>query len=232
MRAVAERYQPAIRIRGYPETFSRTPDRPLARPPLTLSEMTGPLRLERKLPVGARDLSRPNPDAPRAMGQLIWVSGHLLDEDGRPLRGAMIEIWHANAAGRYRHRMDERSPAPLDPNFVGSGRCVTGEDGRYAFLTVKPGAYAVPRSGLWWRPPHIHFSIFGDGFLSRLVTQMFFPGEPLNPLDRILNSIPDPKGRARMVSSLLPMKRVPRPDAVGYLHDLVVRGERATPRSR
>ena len=228
----AERFKPALRIPGYPETFTRTPHRPLARPPLTLSERTGPLHLERKLALGTSDLSRPNPDAPRAMGQLIWVTGRLLDEDGDPVCGAMIEVWHANAAGRYRHRMDANSPAPLDPNFAGSGRCVTDRKGRYAFLTVKPGAYAVPNSGHWWRPPHIHYSVFGDGFLSRLVTQMFFPGEPLNGLDRILNAVPDPRGRERMIGRIIPLRRLPRADVIGYEHDIVVRGTGATPMGR
>lgn len=176
------------------------------------------------------DLSRVDERAPRAMGQLIWVTGRLLDEDDMPVRSSVIEVWQANSAGRYAHQADSHNPAPHDPNFLGSGRCVTDQEGRYAFLTIKPGAYPVPNHATrWWRPPHIHFSILGESFMSRLVTQMYFPGEPLNAIDLLLNAVPDEKGRERLVAKPIPMMQMERTDAVGFEHDLVVRGYRATP---
>lgn len=224
-----ERSQPSMHVEGYKETFVRVPKQPLHRRPATLTEITGPLNLACKLEANLSDLSR-NKEGGRAIGQLILVTGRLLDEDGMPVRNSIIEVWHANSAGRYIHRMDAASPFPVDPNFFGSGRCVTDAAGRYTYLSVKPGAYPVPNHPeRWWRPPHIHLSIFGDGFMSRLVTQMFFPGEPLNEFDRILNAVPDPKGRERMISKSIPMMDLPRADVVGFNHDLVVRGHRATP---
>lgn len=224
-----DRTQPRMRVDGYKETLVRVPDNPPWRRPVTLSELTGPLNLAQKLAVDLDDLSI-SPAGNVAIGQRIYVTGRLLDEDGMPVRHSIIEVWHANAAGRYAHRMDDNSPFPLDPNFGGSGRCVTDAEGRYTYLSVKPGAYPVPEHPeRWWRPPHIHLSIFGEGFMSRLVTQMFFPGEPLNGQDRILNSVPDEKGRARMVCRTIPMMELPRADVLGYNHDIVVRGHRATP---
>ena len=225
-----EATQPAPLVLGYKETLTRNPGRPLIARPATLSEITGPTRLARKLPTGLSDLSRRSADAPRAMGQLILVRGRLLDEDGLPVRGSVIELWHANAAGRYLHPMDAQSPAPLDENFTGSGRMLTDHEGRYEFITIKPGAYPVPNHPQrWWRPPHIHISVFGEGFMSRLVTQMFFPGDPLNEIDLILNAVPDPRGRARMVASQVPMMAMPNAHMVGFEHDIVVRGQRSTP---
>ncbi len=221
--------QPRMTVAGYKETLLRVPRQPLYRRPVTLTEVTGPLNLAQKLDANLSDLSRTKDGTP-AMGQLIYITGRLLDEDAMPVRNSMIEVWHANAAGRYIHRMDANSPFPVDPNFLGSGRCVTDHAGRYAYLTIKPGAYPVPNHPQrWWRPPHIHLSVFGEGFMSRLVTQMFFPGEPLNPLDLILNSVADEKGRDRMVSKSIQMLDLPRADVVGFSHDIVVRGYRATP---
>lgn len=227
---LAEAAQPAQRLAGYKETFLRTPLRAPHTRPATLTEITGPLQLARKLANGACDLSRLAPGAPQALGQLIWVTGRVLDEDGAPVRASVIEVWQANSAGRYIHKMDAGSPFPLDPNFTGSGRCLTDHEGRYAFLSVKPGAYPVPNHPTrWWRPPHIHLSLFGPGFMSRLVTQMFFPDDPLNAQDLILHSVPDPRGRERLVSRSLPMMELPRADVLGYRHDIVLRGHRATP---
>ena len=225
-----ESSQPVMRVAQYKESLLRSPSRPLYRRPATLTEITGPFKLERKLQTGMNDLSRIGEAAPRAMGQLIWVTGRLLDEDGMPVRGSVLEVWQANAAGRYAHKADGRNPAPHDPNFLGAGRCLTDHEGRYAFLSVKPGAYPVPNHpARWWRPPHIHFSIFGEGFMSRLVTQMYFPGEPLNAIDLLLNAVPDEKGRERLVAKWIPMMQLERADVVGFEHDLVVRGHRATP---
>jgi protocatechuate 3,4-dioxygenase beta subunit len=222
--------QPATLVPGYKETLTRNPRRPLIARPATLSEITGPTRLARKLPSGIRDLSRKSPQGPRAMGQLILVRGRLLDEDGCAVRDSVVELWHANAAGRYQHPMDAQSAAPLDEHFLGSGRVLTDAQGRYEFITVKPGAYPVPEHAQrWWRPPHIHISVFGTGFMSRLVTQMFFPGDPLNQSDLILGAVPDAKGRARMVAQQIAMMDMAMPNVVGYQHDIVVRGERRTP---
>ena len=225
-----DRFQSSERIDGYHETTTRTPLQPRYRRPLTLSEITGPMHLAAKLTLGTNDLSRAHEAAPRAVGQLIMVTGRLLDEDARPIRGSVIELWQANAGGRYVHKADYRNPAPIDPAFIGSGRTLTDGDGRYAFMTIKPGGYPVPEHpGRWWRPPHIHLSVFGDGFLSRLVTQFFFPGDPLNEHDLILNAIPDPRGRERMIAKAIPMLAMPILNVIGFQHDVVVRGRRQTP---
>ena len=225
-----EATQPAMTIAGYRETATRVPQHPLFQRPLTLTEITGPLRLAGKLKPGDNNLAHPYPTQPRAMGQLIRVFGRLLDEDGQAVRGSVIELWHANAAGRYIHPLDANNPAPIDPNFLGSGRVAADADGRYEFLTIKPAAYPYPNHPThWWRPPHIHMSIFGDGFMSRLVTQMFFPGDPFNEIDLILNAVPDPRGRARLIARQVPMAEMPLPNTVGYQHDIVLRGYRQTP---
>ncbi len=222
--------QPAMTIEHYAETFVRVPKTPLFRRPVTLTEITGPTRLTQKLKPGNNDLSRPAPDKPRAMGQLIRVAGKVQDGDGQPVRGTVIELWHCNSAGRYIHPMDASNPNPIDPNFVGSGRIATDAAGRYEFLTIKPAAYPYPNHPTrWWRPPHIHMSIFGDGFMSRLVTQMFFPGDPFNDIDLILQSVPDSKGRARLIARQMPMDDMPIQNVVGFEHDIVLRGHRQTP---
>jgi protocatechuate 3,4-dioxygenase, beta subunit len=151
----------------------------------------------------------------------------LLDEDARPVPGALIEVWQANAAGRYRHHRDDH-PAPLDPNFTGAGRAVTDPDGNYRFTTIKPGAYPWRNHDNAWRPAHIHFSIFGQDFRTRLVTQMYFPGDPLFAYDPMLLSIHDEAARARLVSRF--DLSLTRPEwALGYAFDIVVRGRHATP---
>ena len=200
-----------------------------------MSEVTGPLNLGAKLVVdkttiAAHDFSRRAADAPRAMGQLILIAGRVLDEDGRAVRGTIVELWHANSAGRYVHPADAESPAPIDENFIGSGRVETDDDGRFDILTIKPGAYPVPNHPhRWWRPPHIHFSVFGHSFASRLVTQMYFPGEPLNEQDLIHNAVPDPRGRARTIAKSIAMAELPMLNVVGFGHDIVIRGPRQTP---
>ena len=226
--------QPAMVIPGYRETYVRVPRMPLFKRPLTLTELTGPTRIAQKLKPGASpgdgNLAHPYPDRPRALGQLIQVSGRLLDEDGKPVRQSVIEIWHCNASGRYIHPMDANSPNPIDDNFLGSGRVLSDDNGRYEFLTVKPAAYPYPNHPeRWWRPAHIHLSVFGESFMSRLVTQMFFPGDPFNDIDLILNSIPDPKGRARMIARQVPMADMPVPNIIGFEHNIVLRGSAQTP---
>jgi protocatechuate 3,4-dioxygenase beta subunit len=164
-------------------------------------------------------------DAPPA-GQRIIIVGRVLDEDDRPLPNTLIEIWQANAAGRYAHSSD-RWDAPLDPNFTGGGRALTDSEGRYTFTTVRPGAYPWRNHHNAWRPAHIHFSLFGQAFLNRLVTQMYFPGDPLLPLDPIFNSVPE-RARDRMISSF--DMSLTQPDwALGYRFDLILRGADQTP---
>jgi protocatechuate 3,4-dioxygenase beta subunit len=218
--------QPRVPIEGYPNTVRRNPSQPLLRRPLTRTELTGPADLSPRLKPGDSDLARLGPGR-IALGQLIHVGGRVLDEEGRPVRGAIVELWQANAAGRYFNPLDERD-APLDPNFVGNGRTRTDQDGCYAFFTIKPGAYPVPNSGRWWRPPHIHVSLLGPSSLSRLVTQMYFPGDPLNEHDRLLNSVADADARERLVARQVPTSAVPG-DWLAFTHDLVLRGRRATP---
>jgi len=171
------------------------------------------------------DLTRQHASAP--LGERIIVEGRVLDENGRPVPRTLVEIWQANACGRYAHEVD-RHDAPLDPNFTGTGRAITDEEGRYRFVTIKPGHYPWGNHYNAWRPAHIHFSVLGPGFLTRLVTQMYFPGDPLFPLDPIFNSVRDPAVRERMVSSFDIGLTVPD-WALGFRWDIVLRGREATP---
>lgn len=161
------------------------------------------------------------------IGERIIVEGRLLDEDERPVSNALIEIWQANAAGRYVHR-EELHPAPLDPNFLGAGRCISGEDGSYRFVTIKPGSYPWGNHRNAWRPAHIHFSIFGAGLAQRLVTQMYFPGDPTLPYDPIFNATPDAEIRNRLISRFSMEDTVPE-WAHCYKFDIVLAGAFATP---
>jgi protocatechuate 3,4-dioxygenase beta subunit len=162
-----------------------------------------------------------------ALGERIIVAGRVLDEDGRAVPGSLIEIWQANACGRYHHDVDQHD-APLDPHFIGRGRVITDEAGRYRFITIKPAAYPWRNHPNAWRPAHIHFSLFGPAFATRLVTQMYFEGDPLLPLDPILAGIPDPAARQRLVSILDITASVPE-WALAYRFDIVLRGRAATP---
>lgn len=206
-------------VAGYAQTASRWPGQPLARRAPGAAELSGPARLERRLPLGRSDLAGRAPR--RAIGQLIEIRARVADEDGTPLAGAMVEIWHCNAAGKYIHPNDAND-APEDPNFYGAARLLTGESGAITLRTVKPGAYPVPDSGGWWRPPHVHFSVWGRVWLSRLVTQMFFPGEPLNEHDAILNAVRDPAARSRCIARLVPKDHI-----LVYEYQMVVRGRNA-----
>jgi protocatechuate 3,4-dioxygenase beta subunit len=167
------------------------------------------------------------PDGPRAIGQYIEVTGRVVDEDGAPLAGSMIEIWQANSAGKYVHEAD-RHEAPVDPNFMGLGRFVTDSEGRYKFRSVKPGAYPVTESAWWWRPPHIHFSIFGPSWMNRFITQIFFPGEPLNEIDLLLNAVQDPEARDRLIFETAPTV-VGAVNFLTFRRDFVLRGKHRTP---
>jgi protocatechuate 3,4-dioxygenase beta subunit len=217
---------PRLDDEGYGSTRLRHPQQPLVYLPHTVTEITGPqLGPERVAGELDHDLTRQHEGEP--LGERIVVGGRILDGDGRPIRGTLVEIWQANAAGRYLHKGDQH-PAPLDPNFTGAGRCVTDDDGRYEFITIKPGAYPWGNHHNAWRPQHIHFSLLGQAFAQRLVTQMYFPGDPLFEYDPIYNSVRDPAGRARMVSRL-DIERT-RPDwALAYEFDVVLRGREQTP---
>jgi protocatechuate 3,4-dioxygenase beta subunit len=155
------------------------------------------------------------------LGERIVVSGRVVDEDGRPVRGALLEIWQANAAGRYAHEVDQH-PAPLDPSFTGAGRTLTDDEGRYRFVTIKPGAYPWKNHPNAWRPAHIHLSLFGRAFAQRLVTQMYFPGDPLFAYDPIFQSVRDPAARERLISAFDLATTVPE-WALGYRFDIVLR---------
>lgn len=160
------------------------------------------------------------------LGERIIVQGRLLDDEGRPVRNQLVEIWQANSAGRYRHQQDQH-PAPLDPHFTGAGRCITDDDGGYRFVTIKPGAYPWGNHRNAWRPAHIHFSVFGPAFTQRLVTQMYFPGDPLFPLDPIFNSIVDHDARERLIASF-DQEITTHEWALGYRWDIVLGGRHAT----
>jgi protocatechuate 3,4-dioxygenase beta subunit len=215
-------------VAGYAQTSQRWPSQPLQLRPQTPSELTGPKDLMRRLAPVRGDLA--GYGAKRALGQLIRVRARVVDEDGVPVSGAVVEVWHCNAAGKYIHPNDSND-APEDPNFYGAARIVAGDSGLVELRTVKPGAYPVPDTGGWWRPPHIHFSVWGRVWLSRLVTQMFFPGEPLNESDVILNAIRDPEARRRCIAQLAPTAKGPQ-DALVYEHQIVVRGRSSTPATR
>ena len=209
----------------YRSTVSRAPSRPLQQLPQTPTEITGPLLGEGRVAELDHDLTRQHRGEP--LGERIVVTGRVLDGDGRPVPRSLIELWQANSGGRYAHDGD-RHPAPLDPNFTGVGRCLTGSDGSYRFVTIKPGAYPWRNHDNAWRPAHLHFSLFGRSFTQRLITQMYFPGDPLFGQDPIFNSVPDPSARERLVSRFDLETTVPE-WALGYRFDIVLRGRDGTP---
>jgi len=216
---------PPYDYHDYVGTRLRAPKEPLVIIPATLTELTGPVYGESAVREHDADLTRQHDGEP--LGERIVVSGRVLGSDGKPLRGQLVEVWQANAGGRYRHAVDQHD-APLDPNFSGAGRCLTDDEGRYRFVTVKPGAYPWQNHHNAWRPNHIHFSLFGRAFTERLVTQMYFPGDPLFAYDPIFNSIPDPAVRERLICRL--DMELTRPEwALGYTWDIVLGGREATP---
>jgi protocatechuate 3,4-dioxygenase beta subunit len=217
--------QPSLLYPPYAATVRRAPAMPPIPAPHTLSELTGPLYGHPPIGDTDNDLTRQRAGEP--LGERIVVAGRVLDEDGRPIPRTLVELWQANAAGRYFHERDNHA-APLDPNFTGAGRTVTGEDGSYRFVTIKPGAYPWRNHDNAWRPAHIHFSLFGPAFATRLVTQMFFPGDPLLPFDPIFNCTADEKARNRLISIFDWETTVPM-QALGYRFDIVLRGRDATP---
>ena len=217
--------QPQPLSPAYASTVARSPRQPLVILPHTLSEISGPVYGHARIGPLDADLTQHHQGEP--LGERIIVTGRVLDENGRPLPGALVELWQANSAGRYIHVRDQH-PAPLDPNFTGAGRTITDANGGYRFVTIKPGAYPWRNHHNAWRPPHIHFSVFGPSFISRLVTQMYFPGDPLLAFDPIYNAVTDPKAAARMISSFDMETTMPE-WALGYRFDIVLRGRDATP---
>jgi protocatechuate 3,4-dioxygenase, beta subunit len=217
--------QPEYLYPPYESTLKRSPTKPLILLPATLSEVTGPVFGSSDIGPNDADLTRQHEGEP--IGERITVGGRVLDESGRPVPHTLIEIWQANAAGRYRHRNDDHD-APLDPNFTGCGRTLSDGTGHYRFVTIKPGAYPWHNHFNAWRPSHIHFSLFGPAFLTRLVTQMYFPGDPLQPYDPIFNSIPDEKARNRLIANFDWETTSPF-NALGFRFDIVLRGRAATP---
>ena len=216
---------PPLDYPDYRATALRHPKEPLVVVPHTLSELSGPVfGTSRVLPLD-HDLTRQHPGEP--LGERVVVSGRVVEEDGRPVANTLVEIWQANAAGRYAHKGDLHQ-APLDPNFSGAGRALTDDQGRYRFVTIRPGAYPWQNHPNAWRPAHIHFSLFGESFLTRLVTQMYFPGDPLLALDPIFNSIPGERARGRVIASFELDSTVPD-WALGFRFDLVLRGRESTP---
>jgi protocatechuate 3,4-dioxygenase beta subunit len=212
----------------YKSTALRSPKNALQPLTHTLSELTGPVYGSEALAPLDDDLTRNAVKDGEPLGERMIVAGRVLDENGNGLPNTLIEIWQANAAGRYIHFADQHD-APIDPNFLGAGRCVTDDDGRYRFTTLRPGAYPWPNHHNGWRPAHIHYSLFGPSFVTRLVTQMYFPGDPLLDIDPIFHSVPDAEARQRLVAEF--SLETTEPEwAIGYQWDIVLRGASATPR--
>jgi protocatechuate 3,4-dioxygenase beta subunit len=220
--------QPDYLYPPYVSSRKRAPTKPLILVPHTISESSGPVFGDDTLQETDGDLTAQFAGAP--IGERIVVSGRVLDDAGHPVPGALIELWQANAAGRYRHKNDQHA-APLDPNFGGCGRVLTDSNGQYRFVSVKPGAYPWQNHPNAWRPAHIHFSIVGAGLLTRLVTQMYFPGDPLMAHDPIFNAIRDDKARQRLIAAFDLATTIPA-HALGYNFDIVLRGPEATPPER
>ncbi len=217
---------PPYLYEAYRSTIRRAPSQPLVEVPLTLSEVTGPGPAISAITAEDADLTRNAGTGGEAIGQRIIVTGRVLDHNGVPVPRTLLEIWQANAAGRYIHRNDQW-PGPLDPNFLGIGRCLTDDHGVYRFLTIRPGAYPWKNHPNAWRPAHIHFSLFGPAWVSRLVTQMYFPGDPLHALDPILNAIPQ-SARPRLIATYDHM--VTESEwALGWRWDIVLNGPDVTP---
>jgi len=219
--------QPPYLHADYKSTVKRAPRQPLIPLAHSLAELTGPVYGHEHIRPLDNDLTRNAAVNGAAIGERIIVTGRVLDKRGNPVRNSLLEIWQANACGRYIHKGDQHD-APLDPNFTGAGRVLTDHNGEYCFTSIKPGAYPWKNHANAWRPAHIHFSVFGDNFLQRLVTQMYFPGDPLLPLDPIYNSVPSEKGRQRLIAAY--DHTVTQPLwALGYRFDIVLAGSFQTP---
>jgi protocatechuate 3,4-dioxygenase beta subunit len=217
---------PPYLYEAYRSTLKRAPRQAPIQAAATLTELTGPGPAVSAIAPEDADLTGNAGTGGEAIGQRIIVTGRVLDERGVPIPRTLVEVWQANAAGRYLHRSDHW-PGPLDPNFLGIGRCLTGADGVYRFLTVRPGAYPWRNHPNAWRPAHIHFSLFGESLHGRLITQMYFPDDPLFALDPIFLAVPA-HARQRMVASYA--HDVTEPEwALGWRWDIVLRGPGATP---
>jgi protocatechuate 3,4-dioxygenase beta subunit len=217
---------PPYLYEAYQSTRRRAPQLALIDVPLTLSELTGPGHAISAITEEDADLTRNAGTDGEAIGQRIILTGRVLDETGAPVPNTLVEIWQTNAAGRYLHKRDQW-PGPLDPNFLGMGRCLTNAEGVYRFLTIRPGAYPWKNHPNAWRPAHIHFSLFGPTSLSRLVTQMYFPDDPLHSLDPILSSLPSEGARKSLIARY--DHSVTEPEwALGFCWDIVLRGTQAT----
>ena len=210
----------------YKSTVLRAPSQPLVVLKQSLSELTGPLFGDFKLGEFDHDLTKNSIKNGEPLGERIVVHGKVMNENGQPIPNTLIEIWQANSAGRYVHKVDKHD-APLDPNFLGTGRCITDSEGNYKFYTIKPGAYPWGNHINAWRPNHIHFSLFGANITNRLVTQMYFPGDPLLQYDPIFLGVP-PKNRNAMISSF-ELDLTEETFALGYRFDIVLRGDNQTP---
>ena len=209
-------------IKGYRVHEQRTPSRPVLV--ATPSQTLGPFFSLGLIQPGDDDLACRSPGGPRAEGEPIVVGGRVLDEDGKPVRKALIEVWQANCRGKYEHP-DDVTPEKPDPNLKAFGRALTTDDGRFSFKSIKPGAYPNPGYDNWMRPPHIHFSVLCAGVMQRLVTQMYFPGEALNDIDPILNGIEDLAARASLIARELPDED----GTLAFGFDVVLRGSGETP---
>ena len=218
--------QPPHLHAAYKSTVARSPRNPLVMLPHSLSEITGPLFGQESVGPNDHDLTQQHEGEP--IGQRIIVNGLVLDEHGHPVPNTLLEVWQCNSAGRYAHEVDQHD-APLDPNFTGVGRCVSDESGWYRFITIEPGAYPWQNHHNAWRPRHIHFSLFGNAFATRLITQMYFPGDPLLALDPIFLSVPDQSARNRLICTYDPEHSIPE-QALAYRFDIVLRGRNQTPR--
>lgn len=217
--------QPEYLFPKYASTVKRAPSQPLVVLPHTLSEVTAAVFGYDEVKPGDSDLTKQHKDEP--VGERIVVSGRVLDENSRPLSNILVEIWQANAAGRYNHRVDQHD-APLDPNFTGAGRFLTDEEGRYRFMTIRPGEYPWRNHYNAWRPAHIHFSLFGQSIVQRLVTQMYFPGDALLDYDPMFTCVADEKARRRLISVFDWENTIPE-YALAYRFDIVLRGRDETP---
>jgi protocatechuate 3,4-dioxygenase, beta subunit len=221
----AQAGQPPYLHPPYASTIKRSPRRPPIRLEETLTEVTGPVFAGGWAGADATDLTRRREGEP--IGERMILVGHVLDEDARPVPGTLVELWQCNAAGRYRHPVDQHD-APLDPNFDGVGQVVSDERGEFRFLTIKPGAYPWRNTPNAWRPAHIHFGVFGPAFATRLITQMYFPGDPLLLHDAIYNGVADRAARERLICAYDPALSEAE-WALGYRFDIVLRGRMATP---
>jgi protocatechuate 3,4-dioxygenase, beta subunit len=217
---------PPLDFPAYKSTQLRHPKQPLVYLPHTVTEITGP-QLAQVVGLEKTDSDLTIQSRGEPIGERIIVSGHVYDTEGKPMRNTLVEVWQANAAGRYAHRWD-RWAAPLDPNFKGAGRTETDENGRYEFTTIRPGPYPWGNHYNAWRPAHIHFSLLGRAFAQRLVTQMYFPDDPFFPFDPIFNSVRDEHARRRMISAFNIHETKPN-WAQAFNWDIYLRGPAATP---